>query len=407
MIYRIKVLILLFVIPTLTFSQNKVITKEYLNTDKEIPAVLTKIEDMKFLNDSIIAENKKLKDQLYIIISSNKASLNKLNENEIFFNRVNLSFTIIATILGVFTILSPIIILTTSILPARKEIKNLKSSVHDFIVTKERESIEFAINKLFSDLDKDKYEAAFLLSNRIDFKYSHDDIKKIIDAHDQVVDSQTKFLIRSILSNQATLETDKFFREIVKKSDLTYNLYHVIRYLSTSKSDFTSELLISLEKTENCWIIFNSLITQSINSSFSLALEFVNNDLLINFLEKKITLENFKFIENQILTTAKIYNPELISNFEDCALLKKIRDLEKVKESLEVEKDVEKKEESEYVSDLDILEKNGIKNVNGQFVDAQGKIYEHKEVVQTMMGPQEVKKMINVNGRYIDIKTIS
>jgi hypothetical protein len=410
---KIKIIFLLTILlPVFGLWQNGVSNKEFKDFKNEIEISLRKINNIKTLNDSLIIQNKELRNRLDSITKSAEISVARLNESKSFFDRINLYFTIIATILGVFTILSPIIILTTGILPARKEIKVLKKTVHNFIVSRERESIEFAISQLFAETDKERYEAAFLLSNRIDFKYSNDDIDKIITAHNKIVDSQTKFLIRNILCNQATLEVDKFFREIVKTNDLNYNMYHVLRYLSASKSDFTSEFLRAIEKSDSPWLIYSLMITHSMNTSFSLALEFANNHTLIEYLADKIELKNFKDIEHQILNTAKVNNPESIPDIEKCELIKKTRELEKLEE-LEKSKIAEenkeseiKKDEKKTVTDTEILEKHDLKLVDGQFIDKKGNVFEPKEIVQTMWGPREVQKMIKLEGRYIDINQI-
>jgi regulator of replication initiation timing len=378
-----------------------------LNSTKQQVDYSQKVERLIIINDSLAIRNRHLKSGIDNLTSKSVEAIKKLNDDEKFFNRIDIYFTIIAAILAVFTILSPIIILTAGIWPARKAISNLKKTVHEFIISREKESIDYAIKQLFSDSEKSRYEAAFLLSNRIDFRYSSDDVNKIIEAHSKIKDTQTKFLIRNILSNQATLEVDKFFRNIVKSTNLNLNLYHVIRYLSISNSDFTSEFIQALRTNESPFGLYSLLINQSMNASFSLALDFANNQTLIDYVISKTEFNQLKSITDNISSTAKVYNYEGLSEISNSKLSTRIRELEELEKTKNDEK---KKEEQAKISKVktnkDIIKQYGVRKVDNKYIDSSGSELKQTQIVQTMIGPQEIQQVVRIGDVYVNIKDI-
>ncbi len=354
-------------------------------------------------------QNKELQKNIDFLQKRLDESITEIKREEKFFSNLNLYFVILGILITAFAIFIPLLSYLLGVRPARLEIKNLKQKVHDYIISKNRDAVDFAIEKLSSEAEKDRYNAALILSNNVDFKYNDIDLGKIVNAYSSIKDSQTRFFIKNILSTRESIVSEKFFRELLKNEKLDQNILHILRYIFTSNSDFTADLAFRLNELEKPLIQYSTLVSFSISISHNLTKSILDNEKLIDPILTKSDLKDIKSIKESINQAIK-YNigEDFYTNTYFCRKSEESIKLEEQKIENEKQGKIDSSDEAKTKtkSMQEVILENGLHIKEGVIIDKSGKEYLKKQYVLTLMGFNEVREGVKVDNTIIFLDDI-
>lgn len=222
----------------------------------------------------------KANDSLTQIVSDLSSNQKLIDQQSASITDLNAHLSILAIWVAVVSIVLPIIVAIVGYF----NYQGLNNKIYKIVEDQNRETIKLAFEKLYSANSIEVHNAAVYLNNLFEYRFSSEELKIIIGVYHRNNEFNLRHLLKTILANNPSIESDMFFRELFHNEDINSNYYNIFRYLYNSGADFTYEFIQLIEKSDSKISQYYVLISTAIFASVDIAKRLLNNDALLKVL---------------------------------------------------------------------------------------------------------------------------